>query len=48
VAHTGQFLFSAGGNVVHMWQINASVLAASAQLQGFSMPAYFAQLEGGF
>lgn len=48
VSRDGKYIFTAGGRdgCVHMWQINARVLAAQVELSGTGMPAFFDLIEG--
>lgn len=45
-SYDGRYLFSAGGPITHMWQVNAPLLAASAHLNGLGIEVFFDMVEG--
>lgn len=42
----GRYLFTTGGTVVHVWRVNATVLAASAKVHGLGVDVFFDMVEG--
>jgi hypothetical protein len=46
LSYDGKYMLTAGGSVVHLWNINPHVLAASAKINGLGVDVFFDMVEG--
>lgn len=46
LSYDGKYMLTAGGSVIHLWNINPNVLAASAKVNGLGVDVFFDMVEG--